>query len=348
MECPQCKNSYVLNRDVRFYHCSDCKNIMCGKCSKEHYLKYPEHHCSNTDINGIVANPEYNNDNNNNNNLNNINNLNNSQLRNNNKRKINVKKYINKSQNPNLNQENIINNNLNNNNLNNSEINSEYNYNDRIYQNQNPNQNRDNINNNNNYLKNNNNYNYVDKDEENGAEFNYDDCFLCGIKQRENIQDKFFICRECDRLLCQNCKKKHDLINPNHNLVISYISGEIDNKDNIDNDPNHQICIHCQNRILNENNNNNLENMRYNLNNEENINYNNNAKNNNNSNIKLRKEKINQNIQSMQMLQNKQEELLLTRFLCHTVYTQSNTNLHFSVFQFYLMRILRFQAQKFR
>jgi hypothetical protein len=170
-----------------------------------------------------------------------------------------------------------------------------------------PNYNLDNnINNNKNYLKNNSNYNYVDKDEENGAEFNYDDCFLCGIKQRENIQDKFFICRECDRLLCQNCKKKHDLINPNHNLVISYISGEIDNKDNIDNEPNHHICIHCQNRILNENNNNNLENMRYNLNNEENINYNNNAKNNNNSNIKLRKEKINQNIQSMQILQNKQ------------------------------------------
>ena len=49
-----------------------------------------------------------------------------------------------------------------------------------------------------NYL---NNYNEYDKnkEEENGANFNYNDCFLCGIKQRDNPQDRFYKCRECDR-----------------------------------------------------------------------------------------------------------------------------------------------------
>ena len=70
---------------------------MCGKWSKEYYLKYQEHHCSNTDINGTETNSEYNNDNNN------LNNINNSQIRDNKKRKINERKYINKSQNPNIN-----------------------------------------------------------------------------------------------------------------------------------------------------------------------------------------------------------------------------------------------------
>ena len=103
--------------------------------------------------------------------------------------------------------------------------------------------------NNNDYINNINNF-------ENGGDYNYDDCFLCGIKQRENIQDKFYICRECDRLLCQNCRIKHDKINPEHNLVISYISGEINNDDNkdsiknIDLTQNQQFqCIHCQNKM---------------------------------------------------------------------------------------------------
>ena len=32
---------------------------MCGKCSKDHYIRYPEHNCSNTDINGIITNANY-------------------------------------------------------------------------------------------------------------------------------------------------------------------------------------------------------------------------------------------------------------------------------------------------
>ena len=122
------------------------------------------------------------------------------------KERLNVKKFLNKIPN----QEKI-------NNINNNEI-INPNLNDKDYLNQN------NINAN--YLNNYNEYD-INKEEENGANFNYNDCFLCGIKQRDNPQDRFYKCRECDRLLCQSCRKKHDLINPQHNLVISYISGEI-------------------------------------------------------------------------------------------------------------------------
>ena len=204
MECPQCKNSYALTRDIRFYHCSDCKKIMCGKCSKKHYMEYPDHNCSNTDINGIVTNLsyEFNNDLNNNK-YDNFNTLKNKE---NKKERLNVKKFLNKIPN----QEKV-------NNINNNEI-INPNLNDKDYLNQN------NINAN--YLNNYNEYD-INKEEENGANFNYNDCFLCGIKQRDNPQDRFYKCRECDRLLCQSCRKKHDLINPQHNLVISYISGEI-------------------------------------------------------------------------------------------------------------------------
>ena len=183
-------------------------------------------------------------------------NNNNIKLKENKKRKINIKKYINKNQN--LNQDNNIN-----------DINDKYN-----------------INNNEILLRNkkdinpinNNNYNY-NNNEENGCEYNYEDCFMCGIKQRENTKDKFYLCRECDNLLCHNCKIKHDQINPEHNLVISYISGEINNN-------NDNIYIHCQNKLRN---NNNIDIS------EEHI---------SNNNIKLRKEKINQNIQRMKLIQN--------------------------------------------
>ena len=306
LDCPQCKNSYVITRDIRFYHCSDCKNIMCGKCSKEHYLRYPEHNCSNTDIHEIITNISYEIGNANNRNYDHIkNDINNSlQTKEAKKRKINVRKYINKSQTQNQNQENNIGN------INDENLNLENNNNNELLLLRN----KKDINNND-YINNINNF-------ENGGDYNYDDCFLCGIKQRENIQDKFYICRECDRLLCQNCRIKHDKINPEHNLVISYISGEINNDDNkdsiknIDQTQNQQFqCIHCQNKMRNNNINDiNGENIRYNyINNNENDNINmiiNNEENNNmnnNMNIKLRKEKINQNIQSMQINQNNQK-----------------------------------------
>ena len=279
LDCPQCNNSYVLTRDIRFYNCSDCKSIMCGKCSKEHYIKYPEHNCSNTDLKAIITN------------LSDIKTteINKSPIKETKKRKINVRKYINKSETQNQNQENYINGNIKNeiltleNNKNNNDI--------LLLRNK---------------KENNIDYNNNIKIDENGGEYNYDDCFLCGIKQRENIQDKFYICRECDRLLCQNCKIKHDKINPEHNLVISYISGEI-NHDNKDMNKNTaQIrkyqCTHYQNRV---NNNISGENIRYNINGNDNINtYNEENNNIDNMNIKLRKEKINQNIQSMQLMHN--------------------------------------------
>ena len=56
MNWPHCQNSYVLTREIRFYHFTDCKNIMCGKCSKEYYMKYSEHNCTYTDEIGIFTN----------------------------------------------------------------------------------------------------------------------------------------------------------------------------------------------------------------------------------------------------------------------------------------------------
>ena len=85
MNCPQYQNSYVLTREIRFYNCTVFKNIICGKWSKEHYMKYPEYNCTNTDGNRIFTNlsSEFNKVNNNNNEINdNINNdLNNNNIK---------------------------------------------------------------------------------------------------------------------------------------------------------------------------------------------------------------------------------------------------------------------------
>ena len=104
-------------------------------------------------------------------------------------------------------------------------------------------------------------YNDYDKENnienENIGDIDSDDCFLCGIKQSQNNYESFYLCRECDKLLCKKCKKKHDLINPQHNLVTSYISGEID--------PNK-----IENENINDNNNINnkqIQNMNYRNNN---------------------------------------------------------------------------------
>ena len=59
-----------------------------------------------------------------------------------------------------------------------------------------------------------------------------DNCFICGIKQEELLpKGKFYLCRECDHLLCNNCKDRHDDVHPNHNVVTNYISGENNNLD---------------------------------------------------------------------------------------------------------------------
>ena len=50
VECPKCFNSYVISPNKRFYYCTDCGNIMCGKCSKTHYIDHPNHNCSIADL----------------------------------------------------------------------------------------------------------------------------------------------------------------------------------------------------------------------------------------------------------------------------------------------------------
>ena len=233
VECPKCRNVYVLNPEQRFYYCKDCENIMCGKCSKNHYIENPEHNCSKADFNQpeqqdfFKASPSE------------INRGNNEVMKSPNnpinkspkKRKLNVTKYINKSQNdPNLitNKNEGINDNINpekefyNTNLNNKGllrnkpnnklINDKnrqiYNTN---YYNKNPDEDR--------FKKGDNISGILDED----------NCFICGIKQKNDTNEKFYICRECNHLLCNNCKGRHDDMNPKHNVVTSYVSGELDN-----------------------------------------------------------------------------------------------------------------------
>ena len=50
VECSKCNNIYTISPEKRFYYCIDCSNIICGKCSKEHYLQNPEHNCSKTNF----------------------------------------------------------------------------------------------------------------------------------------------------------------------------------------------------------------------------------------------------------------------------------------------------------
>ena len=79
--CSKCKKTYDPKNNKRFYFCNNCNNYLCGNCSKNHYLQFPDHKCSQS-----INNNNYNNNNNNyNNNYNNNNNYN----------EINSKKYMN-------------------------------------------------------------------------------------------------------------------------------------------------------------------------------------------------------------------------------------------------------------
>ena len=49
--CSKCKMNYNPKINKRFYFCNNCDNYICGNCSKNHYLQFPEHKCSQT-ING--------------------------------------------------------------------------------------------------------------------------------------------------------------------------------------------------------------------------------------------------------------------------------------------------------
>ena len=102
-----------------------------------------------------------------------------------------------------------------------------------------------------------------------------DNCFICGIKQKELPKGKFYICRECNHLLCNNCKGRHDDVHPDHNVITSYVSGEIndDNKGNLKSKPknnNHydyyKEYINPSNNRYDEENPENYSNDNYNLN----------------------------------------------------------------------------------
>jgi hypothetical protein len=46
--CSKCKKNYNPKIHKRFYFCDNCKDYICGNCSKAHYLQFPEHKCSQT------------------------------------------------------------------------------------------------------------------------------------------------------------------------------------------------------------------------------------------------------------------------------------------------------------
>ena len=225
VECPRCSDTYVIAPNKRFYYCNDCQNLMCGKCSKGHYLQHPDHKCSKADL----EKPEtreyilglYGKNKNNLNDLNNNNqNINDNNLNGNkdpNRRKMNVNKYINKNN-------NLVNNHP-------SDPNSisllEDNNRGKLRNRPNDSEN----------LNKNSSYNIPDNAQMNDGTFNtgvVDDynCNYCGKTQKNNPNNKFYICRDCDNLLCNQCKGKHE---PKHNLLALYNSGEKDrNNSNLD------------------------------------------------------------------------------------------------------------------
>ena len=62
-----------------------------------------------------------------------------------------------------------------------------------------------------------------------------ENCYICGINKKEYPNERFYICRDCNHLLCDQCLDMHDMKNPRHNLISSYNTGEPNkNKSNID------------------------------------------------------------------------------------------------------------------
>ena len=47
-KCSKCKKNYDPKIHKRFYFCNNCNDYICGNCSKNHYLQFPEHKCSQT------------------------------------------------------------------------------------------------------------------------------------------------------------------------------------------------------------------------------------------------------------------------------------------------------------
>jgi hypothetical protein len=202
---------------------------MCGKCSKTHYIDHPDHNCSIANFRdpddrresalGYAPNQNLRNKNNSNylntNPNANLNDLNGNKERK--KRKINVNKYINK--NTNLNPNQISGERYN--------IDDDDNLNSPLY--------KTNVNNlgalrNKPNNRNNNYYN------PNSGQMNLDEnCYICGINKKEYPNERFYICRDCNHLLCDQCLDMHDMKNPRHNLISSYNTGEPNkNKSNID------------------------------------------------------------------------------------------------------------------
>ena len=45
-KCSKCQMNYNPKIHKRFYFCNNCNAYICGNCSKNHYLQFPEHKCS--------------------------------------------------------------------------------------------------------------------------------------------------------------------------------------------------------------------------------------------------------------------------------------------------------------
>jgi hypothetical protein len=170
----------------RFYICRDCDHLLCDRCLDIHDMKNPRH-------NNLIS--SYNNGDPYKNNSN-----------------IDPKSIYYRYKNSNDNNDNLPYNNM-----------TENNY---INKTLNPNRGRLR---NKSMDKNNKNNNYYDPDNErmgasnfNQGILNDDDCYICGITQREYPNERFYICRDCNHLLCNQCINLHDIKYPRHNFITSY------------------------------------------------------------------------------------------------------------------------------
>ena len=79
------------------------------------------------------------------------------------------------------------------------------------------------------------------------------------MRQKDLPTSKFFICRDCNKLICAQCRRKHDIKQPDHIMVTYYISGENNNSllKSTEINPTKYTKKICDNEVpLNENNSN--------------------------------------------------------------------------------------------
>ena len=246
-KCLKCGEIQDINKNKGIYLCENCKGFLCGKCSKMHYLKNPEHKCHYINIqeesiiekckssNNIFKNKSYLSDLpvlKESKSINLINNYKNEKLK---------SSQINFTKNCKLCNKTLLFNN-----------NSEIIFTNCITCKGNLCESCYDI-----HLKKNKEHNLVQlmtilmKDN-----INYDNYLLpkiyCGIcRKQKNDFDSIYHCDKCGINLCEDCESEHNTKHPNHNNLL-YIRILI--KDEINNsNKNEIVCRQCEKNLLENN-----------------------------------------------------------------------------------------------